>query len=94
MPELKERTPLLTQKHKKAFKIIQITHSSFEILFWRAMKQIWIVLGSVDQRYVWMKKNEAYEKNTIKHGAWCCSGSALNPLALETCRVWKIRWIH
>ena len=83
------RTPLLTHKHKKGRLCYAQGNLEKPQKFWNTIfgsdETKFELFGTMDQRYIWRKKNEAYvEKNTlptVKHGGgslmlWGCFTSS------------------
>uniref|UniRef100_A0A8C5QAL0 Transposase n=1 Tax=Leptobrachium leishanense TaxID=445787 RepID=A0A8C5QAL0_9ANUR len=83
------RTPLLSPKNKKSRLQYAKSHVDKPQTFWDSV--LWTdetkleLFGSMDQRYVWRRKNKAYEEKntlpTVKHGGgsimlWGCFASA------------------
>ncbi|KAI4893104.1 hypothetical protein NFI96_020620, partial [Prochilodus magdalenae] len=92
MPDLHartpRRTPLLTPKNKKSRLQYAKSHVDKPQRFWDSV--LWSdetkleLFGTMDQRYVWRRKNQAYEQKntlpTVKHGGgsimlWGCFAS-------------------
>ncbi|KAI4892626.1 hypothetical protein NFI96_034105, partial [Prochilodus magdalenae] len=82
------RTPLLTPKNKKSRLQYAKSHVDKPQRFWDSV--LWSdetkleLFGTMDQRYVWRRKNQAYEQKntlpTVKHGGgsimlWGCFAS-------------------
>uniref|UniRef100_A0A8C5N259 Transposase n=1 Tax=Leptobrachium leishanense TaxID=445787 RepID=A0A8C5N259_9ANUR len=83
------RTPLLSPKNKKSRLQNAKSHEDKPQTFWDSV--LWTdetkleLFGPMDQRYVWRRKNKAYEEkntlSTVKHGGgsimlWGCFASA------------------
>ncbi|KAI4900378.1 hypothetical protein NFI96_000696 [Prochilodus magdalenae] len=83
------RTPLLTPKNKKSRLQYAKSHVDKPQRFWDSV--LWSdetkleLFGTMDQRYVWRRKNQAYEQKntlpTVKHGGgsimlWGCFASS------------------
>uniref|UniRef100_A0A8C5MN72 Transposase n=1 Tax=Leptobrachium leishanense TaxID=445787 RepID=A0A8C5MN72_9ANUR len=83
------RTPLLSPKNKKSRLQYAKSHVDKSQTFWDSV--LWTdetkleLFGPMDQRYVWRRKNKAYEEKntlpTVKHGGgsimlWGCFASA------------------
>uniref|UniRef100_A0A8C5MIC2 Transposase n=1 Tax=Leptobrachium leishanense TaxID=445787 RepID=A0A8C5MIC2_9ANUR len=83
------RTPLLSPKNKKSRLQCAKSHVDKPQKFWDSV--LWTdetkleLFGPMDQRYVWRRKNKAYEEkntlSTVKHGGgsimlWGCFASA------------------
>jgi hypothetical protein len=79
MPEPR-RTPLLKPHHKKSRLQYSQTNLSKQQKFWDKVlytdETKLELFGSMDQKYVWRRKNNAYEEKntlpTVMHWWWIC----------------------
>jgi len=81
-------------KHKKGAQ--NHINKPYKFLFCGAMKQYWCFSALwINSMSGGRRMKHLLQLSTVKHGgAQWCSVTALHPLALETCGVWKARWIH